>query len=406
MRIQLKTFDKPLHGHVQLTSSKSESNRALLINALSGGKLQLNNLSAARDTQTMMRLLSNKDANVWDVLDAGTTMRFCTAYLGTMGSGQTITGTDRMKQRPIGLLVDALRDLGAEIEYLENEGYPPLKINKITEQKTIVLNIPGNISSQFISALLMIGPSLPNGLQINLTTEVFSRPYIEMTLGLMKKFGVDSVWMDDTITIQPQPYQGGAYMVESDWSGASYWYSMAALNPDADITLGGLKSDSLQGDQEIATIMEKLGVSTVYEDNGAHLKSNGRLDEVIEINFKTCPDLAQTVMVTAAAKGATLKMTGLESLRIKETDRIAAMAAELKKIGGSLTEPETGLWVMSPGTLPASTEPIETYDDHRMAMAFAPLNQVMPLTILDPEVVNKSYPAFWDDMKSMGMEME
>jgi 3-phosphoshikimate 1-carboxyvinyltransferase len=405
VKIQLQTFNNPLKGHVKLTSSKSESNRALLINALSEGLLDLDNLSAARDTQTMMRLLGNQSNPIWDVLDAGTTMRFSTAYLATMGTGQTITGTERMKQRPIGLLVDALRKLGAKIDYVEKEGYPPLKIHKITDQKSTQLDIPGNISSQFISALLMIGPSLPNGIQINLTTDVFSRPYIEMTLGLMKRFGVDAIWIDNMITIAPQKYTGGAYTIESDWSGASYWYSMAAINKESDITLGGLREDSLQGDQEIATIMEKLGVSTQYTENGAHLKSNGRLDEVIEINFKTCPDLAQTVMVTAAAKGATLKMTGLESLHIKETDRIAAMAAELTKIGGTLTAPETGLWIMTPGSIPDTFSEIETYDDHRMAMAFAPLNQIRTVTILDPAVVNKSYPAFWEDMKLMGMEM-
>ncbi|MFY0600146.1 MAG: 3-phosphoshikimate 1-carboxyvinyltransferase [Cyclobacteriaceae bacterium] len=406
MKIQLKKFEKSLSGKVQLTSSKSESNRSLLINALSGNKLELSNLSAARDTQTMMRLLGNQENEIWDVLDAGTTMRFCTAYLGVIGSGQTITGTERMKQRPIGLLVDALRDLGAEIEYMEEEGYPPLKINKITHQRAEQLDIPGNISSQFISALLMIGPSLPKGIKINLTTEVFSRPYIEMTLGLMKKFGVESSWVKNMITISPQTYSGGAYTIESDWSGASYWYSMAALNADSRIVLGGLRQESFQGDQEIAVIMEKLGVSTLYTDSGAHLASSERLEKVVEINFKTCPDLAQTVMVTAAAKGVTLKMTGLESLRIKETDRIAAMAAELKKIGGELTEPETGLWVMTPGEIPESIEEIETYDDHRMAMAFAPLSQLTDLTILDPDVVNKSYPDFWKDMQSVGMEME
>lgn len=405
MNIRLSNFEKPLKGKVQLTSSKSESNRALLINALSGNKLNLDNLSAARDTQTMIKMVSNQNEMVWDILDAGTTMRFCTAYLAIIGSGQTITGTDRMKQRPIGLLVDALRKLGANIEYSEKEGYPPLRISKIGEQKVTQLDIPGNISSQFISALLMIGASLPNGLKINLTTEVFSRPYIEMTLGLMKRFGAESTWTDNVITIAPQPYSGGAYTIESDWSGASYWYSMAALNKDADIVLGGLREDSLQGDQEIATIMEKLGVSTVYNESGAHLKSNGRLEKEVSINFKTCPDLAQTVMVTAAAKGSTLKMTGLESLRIKETDRITAMAEELKKIGGSLTEPEKGLWVMTPSDIPSEIIDIETYDDHRMAMAFAPLNQLINLTILDRDVVNKSYPAYWSDMRSLGMKM-
>lgn len=405
MKIQLKKFNSPLTGTVQLTSSKSESNRSLLINALSGDKLNLGNLSAARDTQTMMRLLGNQNEKTWDVLDAGTTMRFCTAYLGVMGSGQIITGTDRMKQRPIGLLVDALKKLGAEIEYVENEGYPPLKLNKIKDQQVTQLDIPGNISSQFISALLMIGPLLPNGIQVNLTTEVFSRPYIEMTLGLMKRFGVESFWVDNKITIAPQQYTAGEYTIESDWSGASYWYSMVALKPESNLVLGGLRQESLQGDQEIATIMEKLGVSTLFTDKGAHLSANGRLDEEVEINFKTCPDLAQTVMVTAAAKGATLKMTGLESLRIKETDRIAAMSAELEKIGGNLTEPEIGLWIMTPGTVPDAISEIETYEDHRMAMAFAPLSQLRDLTILDPDVVNKSYPAFWEDMKGMGMEM-
>ena len=406
MNINLKSFDHPLKGVVKLTSSKSESNRALLINALSGNKLDLKNLSAARDTQTMMRLLSNQTNEVWDVLDAGTTMRFSTALLGTMGTGQIITGTPRMKERPIGLLVDALRKLGAQIDYVEKEGYPPLKINKITEQKAIQLDIPGNISSQFISALLMIGPSLPKGIQINLTTSVFSRPYIEMTLGLMSRFGVESTWIGDAITIAPQAYKGGEYTIESDWSGASYWYSMAALNAASDIHLYGLRSDSLQGDQEIARIMEKLGVKTEYEPEGAHLISNGRLDKEIEINFITCPDLAQTVMVTAAVKGAVLKMTGLESLRIKETDRIAAMAAELQKIGASLTEPQSGLWVMTPGIMPNKIEEISTYEDHRMAMAFAPLCQVKEVTIEERDVVNKSYPAFWDDLKAIGIQVQ
>lgn len=388
-----------------LTSSKSESNRALLINALSGNKLQLSNLSAARDTQTMMRLLQNPDQTTWDVLDAGTTMRFCTAFLGVSGKGQTITGTERMCQRPIGLLVDALRKLGAEVKYLGNEGYPPLQIYGTKEQQATQIEIPGNVSSQFISALLMIGPSLPKGIQLKLTTEVFSRPYIEMTLGLMKQFGVSSSWEGDTISIAPQAYSGGAYAIESDWSGASYWYALAALNADADIHLLGLKENSLQGDQEITWIMSKMGVKTIYTAEGAHLVSSHVVEKEFDINFKTCPDLAQTVLVVAALKGVTLNMTGLESLRIKETDRIAAMQAELKKLGATLTE-SGSTWKLVPGTVPSSIEMIDTYDDHRMAMAFAPVCSQYPITIDEPHVVAKSYPDFWKDLASVGVQHE
>lgn len=400
MRYSLLHFDYQLKGVVQLTSSKSESNRALLINALSGNKLSLDNLSAARDTQTMFKLLQEPGQETWDVLDAGTTMRFCTAYLAVRGEGQTITGTRRMKQRPIGLLAKSLQQLGATIVYVEKEGYPPLKISRIIDQKANEIEIPGNVSSQFISALLMIGPCLPEGITLKLTTEVFSRPYIEMTLGLMERFGIRSKWKEDEISIKKQTYWEGSYTIESDWSGASYWYSMAALSQSGSLKLLGLREKSLQGDQQIAEIMRKMGVNTVYDSTGAQLIKTARLEKEITIDFKTCPDLAQTVMVAAAAKGVTLKMTGLESLRIKETDRIAAMQTELAKIGSTLTE-EDHTWTMTPGPLVKNTPTIHTYEDHRMAMAFAPLCQVMDLEIDDPEVVRKSYPAFWDDLRSV-----
>lgn len=405
MKIFLHQFDKQLEGTVQLTSSKSESNRALLINALSGDKLTLKNLSDARDTQTMLRLLQEPDKH-WDVLDAGTTMRFCTAYLAVTGNGHTITGTDRMKQRPIGLLAEALKELGADIQYLEKEGFPPLKISKITEQKSHQIEIPGNISSQFISALLMIGPRLPQGIELKLTTEVFSRPYIEMTLGLMELFGVKHSWKDAIISIPHQSYWEGHYTIESDWSGASYWYSMAAISKGGKVKLLGLREKSLQGDQEITNIMKRMGVNTHYDTRGAQLIKTAKKDNVINIDFRTCPDLAQTVMVAAAAKGITLKMTGLESLRIKETDRIAAMQNELAKIGTRLIEEES-TWTLIPGELPEKGPvTIETYEDHRMAMAFAPLCQLMDIEIKDPDVVNKSYPAFWEDLKSVGVMMK
>ena len=404
MKNHLIHFDNPLNGSVQLTSSKSESNRVLLINALGGDRLRLHNLSAARDTQTMQRLL-RESGKVWDVLDAGTTMRFCTAYLAIHGEDHIITGTDRMLERPIGILAEALSALGAQITYLEKEGFPPLKIAKIREQKTDNLEIPGNVSSQFISALLMIAPKLPLGLTLKLTTEVFSRPYIEMTLGLMELFGVKSSWKGDTIHIARQNYYEGQYTVESDWSGASYWYSMLALNTGGNIKLLGLREKSLQGDQQIATIMQKMGINTVYDTKGAQLIKTAKKEKEIELDFKTCPDLAQTVMVTAAVKGIILNMTGLESLRIKETDRISAMQTELAKIGAELTEADH-TWRLVPGNLPSTTPVIKTYDDHRMAMAFAPLCQVMDVVIQDPHVVRKSYPAFWDDLKGMGITVK
>ncbi|MFT7029667.1 MAG: 3-phosphoshikimate 1-carboxyvinyltransferase [Marinoscillum sp.] len=402
MKYHIKKYTQPLTGKVQLTSSKSESNRVLLINALSDNKLQLDNLSAARDTQTMTRLMQNS-GDIWDVLDAGTTMRFCTALLAIKGTGQTITGTPRMCERPIGLLVDALSAIGAKIEYLGKEGYPPLKIEGLKIQKTNLIEIPGNISSQYISALLMIAPSLPKGLSIKLTTEVFSRPYIEMTLGLMKRFGVSADWSGDTIHITPQLYTEGSYTIESDWSGASYWYSLVALSDEADLILGGLREDSLQGDQAIATIMAKMGVKTTYLTDGAHLQLTGAIEKEIDIDFRTCPDLAQTVMVTAALKGIKLNMVGLESLRIKETDRIAAMQNELDKIGSRLLE-NGNSWTMIPGKIPEKIDAIHTYDDHRMAMAFAPICRNQPIVIEDPLVVAKSYPDFWKDLASKGVE--
>lgn len=404
MRSIISKFDKNLRGVVKLTSSKSESNRALLINALSGNKMTLENLSAARDTQTMMRLFREK-GQTWDVLDAGTTMRFCTAYLGVKGKGEIITGTPRMKERPIGLLADALIKLGARVEYLEKAGYPPLRIHGIEEQQTKKIQIPGNVSSQFISALLMIGPALPQGIELELTTEVFSRPYIEMTLALMDHFGVKSDWSENIISIQPQSYQPQSYTIESDWSGASYWFSLAALDANPDLVLTGLKENSLQGDQQIVNIMHEMGLETKYRDGGVRLTKGNTSNKVVRIDFKTCPDLAQTVMVTAAVKGIQLEMTGLESLRIKETDRIAAMTNELKKIGAQLKE-DGSTWTLIPGVVPDKIDPIETYEDHRMAMAFAPLCQVKGIEILDPEVVNKSYPAFWDDLRSVGVEIK
>ena len=402
MKYRLDHYSQPLNGNITLSSSKSESNRTLIINALSGNQLQLKNISDARDTQTMRRLLSDRQP-VWDVLDAGTTMRFCTAYLAIAGSGETITGSNRMKERPIKLLVDALRKFGAKIDYLEKEGFPPLRIsaqkNNFQSQK---ISIPGNISSQYISALLMIGPMLPDGISIKLIGEIFSRPYIEMTLALMDHFGIKSTWKNQYINIKSQRYQGRSYTIESDWSGASYWYSMVALNKESNITLRGLRAQSFQGDQNIINIMSKMGVETEFISDGVKLTSIPVSELNQTLDFKNCPDLAQTVMVVAAIKGIKLIMTGLESLKIKETDRIQAMKKELLKIGSLLHE-ENRYWKLTPGTIPEDIETIETYDDHRMAMSFAPICMIKPLTIKNIDVVKKSYPGYWVDLKSVGI---
>ncbi|WP_436515402.1 3-phosphoshikimate 1-carboxyvinyltransferase [Ekhidna sp. To15] len=405
MKNRLKKHNKRLKSVITLESSKSESNRALIINALAGGEIEnITNLSNARDTQTMQQLLQDQP-NEYDVKDAGTTMRFLTAYLAIQGQDAVITGTDRMKQRPIGPLVDALRELGAEIEYLEKDGYPPLKVNRIKGQASAEISIPGNISSQYISALLMISPCLPKGLTVTLTTEIFSGPYIQMTLDLMKAFGVNAQWTDRRISISPQIYRPTSYAIEGDWSGASYWYGFMALaKTDSTLKLPGVRKNSSQGDQAIVDIMGQMGIATDFESEAVVLTKKEKANGSIRLDFRARPDLAQTVMVVAAASGIQLQMTGLESLKIKETDRIMAMKNELEKIGASLQERD-GEWILTPSLNLPNEVSIDTYEDHRMAMAFAPLSLLMDVTIEDPMVVNKSYPRFWEEVKKLGVEI-
>lgn len=406
MKYRLKKFSKRLQGTVTLESSKSESNRALIIAALAGGAdTSLYNVAKARDTVTMQSLLK-ETCSVLDVKDAGTTMRFLTAYLVVNGQNQTLTGTERMKNRPIGPLVEALRQIGAKIEYKEKEGYPPIEVHRLQEQKGEVIQIPGNISSQYISALLMIAPYLEEGLTIVLTTEIFSRPYIQLTLDLMQKFGVEVTWEENKLTVVPQKYKAVKHYIEGDWSGASYWYAFMALSRNGYLFLPNIWSYSSQGDHKIAEIMYKMGVATHFENGKAKLIKNDDKQSHLTIDFRECPDLAQTVMATAAVSGITLEMTGLESLKIKETDRVAAMQNEVAKLGASLTEKSGKYWTLVPSSdLPSAIE-VDTYEDHRMAMAFAPLCRIMDVTIDDPKVVEKSYPAFWTELEKCGVEIE
>lgn len=384
---------------IKLSSSKSESNRALIINAVSGNKCELKNLSDARDTQTMQRLLLSSDKTL-DVLDAGTTMRFLIALKALSGENRIMTGTPRMCERPVKILVDALRLLGADIQYLGVEGYPPVEI-KGFESKSDKIQIQGDVSSQYISALLMSSILLPNGLELELTGKVASRPYIEMTLDLMKLFGVSHTWEGNTIKVPKQVYTANQYTIESDWSGASYWFSVVALAENAEIELLGLKQNSLQGDSAIVGIMDSFGVASSFTEEGILLKKKAHQTEVT-VDFADCPDLAQTVVACAAVKGIKLKMKGIESLRIKETDRILALQNELKKFNASLNDIGEGWFEVVPSANIPKNITIHTYDDHRMAMAFAPLAFVSDLVIEEPSVVNKSYPGYWNDLKKAG----
>lgn len=385
-----------------LPASKSISNRALIINALAKGSSALNNLSDANDTQLMLRLV-NSTSPIIDVEDAGTTMRFLTAYFAITNQHKTLTGTSRMKERPIGILVDALRKLGANIEYVEKDGYPPIQTKGFTGQLTTELSIRGDISSQFISALMMVAPSLPKGLTLHLTGKVGSRPYIEMTASIMKHFGATCTLEADRVIIPPQTYTAADFTVESDWSGASYWFALAALAKEADLFLPRLFPQSLQGDSVIVSIMEKLGVKAEMKNDLLHLTKTQPATE-ITWDFTHCPDLAQTVAVVCAAKGIKGYFTGLESLRIKETDRIAALQNELRKIGADLIEHDIAHWELKPTqALPAAAS-FASYKDHRMAMAFAPLATLLKVTIENPEVTRKSYPNYWNDLKAVGLD--
>lgn len=397
---------KQVNTSIQLPASKSISNRVLIINALSYSSYDVKNLSESDDTQVLLKALSSNGTS-FDIGPAGTAMRFLTAFLSKIIGEWEITGSERMKNRPIKILVDALIELGAKIEYLEKEGYPPLKIyGSSLKGKTITLE--GNVSSQYISALLMIGPCIENGLSIKLLNKVISRPYIEMTLSLMEYFGAKTSWNGDTISIKGDGYQAKEYFVESDWSAASYWYLIAALLPaNASIQLPDLFQESLQGDAHVNDIFKNLGVSTVF-NKGVNITSTKKELGIFEYNFINQPDLAQTVVVSCALNHMPFRFTGLQSLRIKETDRIAALIKELKKLGYIITAPEDGVMEFKGEKCEVETNPvIDTYDDHRMAMAFAPAAIKFPGIIIDePKVVTKSYPNYWTDLEKAGFTIK
>lgn len=402
------TAPKSLNTTIHLPASKSLSNRALVIHALAGGTIQPTNLSDCDDTEVIVCALKEMPS-VIDIKAAGTAMRFMTAFLSVSEGKHTLTGTKRMQQRPIGILVNALRRLGADISYLGEEGYPPLLIcgRKLDGGS---LEIPGNVSSQYISALLMIGPALVKGLTLKLTDTIVSRPYIDMTLDIMREFGADVEWTDiDTVSVRPQPYKNRAYTIENDWSAASYWFEALALSAQKEnqICLPGLWDRSQQGDAIVRYLFNMLGVKTSFSSNkseGITLTSNGHTLPRLEYDFVNQPDLSQTMIATCCALNIPFTFTGLESLRIKETDRISAMRTELRKFGFCLHEIGDSTLQWDGKQLPPEDNPVvDTYEDHRMAMSFAPLSfKFGPIVINHPEVVSKSYPHFWEDLASCG----
>ena len=410
----LNTTNRHIKGTIELTGSKSISNRALIIRALCPDHFQIDKLAQAKDTELMCALLDSQEEEL-DAGPAGTTFRFLTALLSLQKENRILTGSERMKQRPIGVLVNALRTLGAQIDYLEKEGYPPLRIGSLDPEKASdQLEISAGTSSQYISALLMIAPTLPKGLHLRLKGKIVSRPYIEMTLNLMQYFGVNHQWEGDTITVPPQTYHARPFTVEADWSAASYYYALAAFADEADLQLNGLFSESVQGDAVLAEMMTQLGVHTHFNESGIRLtKSKQTPPDTFSWDFIRCPDLAQTLAVICAGLGVKGVFTGLETLRIKETDRIAALQNELGKVEAGLQLLEENAvnaekeYFQTIGPVKLDTIPtFDTYEDHRMAMAFAPLSLFGPIRVADPEVVEKSYPDYWNDLESLGVAFE
>lgn len=408
------TAPERIQATINLPASKSISNRVLMIHALAGGDTLPDNLSDCDDTEVIIRALAAMPYEI-DIKAAGTAMRFMTAYLSVTEGKHLLTGTDRMKRRPIAPLVNALRYLGADIRYAGETGFPPLIINGKTLEGGR-LEVPGNISSQYISALLMIGPALKEGLELHLMGEIISRPYIDLTLWTMQEFGAEAEWTDmDIITVRPQVYKSHPYLIENDWSASSYWYEMLALQgaSGSSIKLKGLTDGSKQGDSVVKYLFSLLGVKTTFDN-----KEEGQPTTVtltrhrcllprLDYDFTGSPDLAQTFVVTCALLDIPFTFTGLASLKIKETDRIEALKAEMKKLGYLIKDENNNTLRWEGERCTPSLQPIDTYEDHRMALAFAPAAYRFPgLRINNPGVVSKSYPHYWDDLRKAGFNIE
>lgn len=401
MNLLLQTTHSNLKAQIAVTGSKSETNRLLLLQALFPNII-LNNTSNSDDSEVMQKALKGNE-EIIDIHHAGTAMRFLTAYFAVSeGRELVLTGSQRMTERPIKVLVEALEQLGAKISYEKEVGYPPIRIKgqKITASK---VNIPANVSSQYISALLLIAPKLDNGLELTLEGEITSIPYIKMTLALLNDLDIKTSFEGNVIKVFPKKEVVSKEMVvESDWSSASYFFSLAALADEASISLTSYKENSLQGDSELVSIYKKLGVETKFDENKITLtKQQGFKFEDINLELNNTPDIAQTIVVTCLGLGIGCHLTGLHTLKIKETDRLEALRIELTKLGAIITVTNDSLTLLASSEIHHNVK-IATYNDHRMAMAFAPLALKVPLIIENADVVSKSYPDFWEDMKSLG----
>ncbi|MFV0155777.1 3-phosphoshikimate 1-carboxyvinyltransferase [Empedobacter falsenii] len=406
--IEISALQSPINNQLSITGSKSESNRLLLLNQLFENVLTLENISNSEDSQLMQKALANK-TDLIDIHHAGTAMRFLTAYFSIQDERKvTLTGSDRMKQRPIKILVDALNELGAEISYQENEGYPPLSIvgKKLTKE---TITIPSNISSQYITALCLIGTKLENGLTINLDGKIISVPYIQMTIQLLNKVGIKATFEGNTIQVPfTKRIEAQIVQVESDWSSASYYYSLIALSQNSEVKISTYFEDSLQGDSALQNIYaENFGVISTFDNGILSLKNDANFQpkQKIELNLINTPDIAQTIAATCVGLKVNCILTGLETLKIKETDRLVALKNELEKLGAIIRITDDSLAIEGYQDF-SETPTFETYNDHRMAMCMAPLAQKYAIRINNEMVVEKSYPTFWEDWKQLGFEIK
>ncbi|WP_395057368.1 3-phosphoshikimate 1-carboxyvinyltransferase [Flavobacterium sp.] len=415
MNLKLNQSICNLQSSIKISGSKSETNRLLLLQALYSN-ISLENTSNSDDSEVMIKALISNET-VIDIHHAGTAMRFLTAYFSIReGKEVILTGSSRMKERPIKILVEALKQLGAEISYEENEGFPPIKIigKRITQNK---VSLPANVSSQYISALLLIAPKLENGLELTLIGEITSIPYIKMTLALLNEVGVETSFLENVVTVKPKlsivNYQ---LLIESDWSSASYFYSIIALSEiGTQITLSSYKQNSLQGDSVLATIYRDFGVQTIFENNlitiqkvsDCHSNDSEQAEQLSTVNYQlnNSPDIAQTIAVTCFGLGLSCHLTGLHTLKIKETDRLEALQIELTKLGATISVTNDSLTLENSSKINSNIK-IKTYQDHRMAMAFAPLALKTSIIIEDAKVVSKSYPNFWNDLQSIGFQID
>ncbi|MEH6705391.1 MAG: 3-phosphoshikimate 1-carboxyvinyltransferase [Galbibacter orientalis] len=407
MNLLLSSNQHNIHQHITITGSKSESNRALLLQALYP-TISIENLSNSDDSQVMQKGLQVHNGTV-DIHHAGTAMRFLTAFFATQeGRDVVLTGSQRMTERPIKILVDALGQLGADITYEKNEGYPPLKIKgkKITKHQ---VSLAANVSSQYISALLLVAPTLENGLELTLEGKITSVPYIKMTLALLEEIGVSTSFNGNVISVNPlAKISEKTLVVESDWSSASYFYSIASLvEVGSEISIASYKATSLQGDSVLQEIYKQFGVETSFNKNVVKLKKVKEIPQetVINIDLANAPDIAQTIAVSCFGLGLKCELSGLHTLKIKETDRLEALKTELTKLGANISVTDKELF-LEPSEIIKEKIAIDTYIDHRMAMAFAPLALRVPIVINDAEVVSKSYPDFWKDMESLKIKVQ